>query len=108
MRERRAGKIDAANSRKRGRCLELDYASQWAGSTEQMTTFFDVATVTCFVGLAIVFFQFTDREIPTLVHFILAGVVFAVANQLGNGGSVMLALILIIAGMTYTFLVARR
>jgi hypothetical protein len=73
-----------------------------------MTTFFDVVTVTCFVGLAIAFFQFTDRETRTLVHFILAGVVFAVANQVGNAGSVILALILIFAGTTYAVLVARR
>ena len=52
-----------------------------------MTTFFDVITVACFAGLVIAFFQFTDRETRTLVHFILAGVVFAVANQIGNNGS---------------------
>jgi hypothetical protein len=73
-----------------------------------MTTFFDVLTVTCFVGLVIAFFQFTDRETRTLVHFILAGVVFAVANQVGNAGSIILALILILAGTTYAVLVARR
>jgi hypothetical protein len=73
-----------------------------------MTTFFDVVTVTCFVGLVIAFFQFTDRETKTLVHFILAGVVFAVANQVGNSGSVVLAGILIFAGGTYAVLVARR
>ena len=72
-----------------------------------MTTFFDVITVTCFVGLVIAFFKFTERETRTLVHFILAGIVFAVANQVGNGGSVILALILILAGVTYAALVAR-
>jgi hypothetical protein len=73
-----------------------------------MTTFFDVVTVTCFVGLVIAFFQFTDRETKTLVHFIVAGVVFAVANQVGNSGSVVLAGLLIFAGGTYAVLVARR
>jgi hypothetical protein len=73
-----------------------------------MATFFDVVTVTCFAGLVIAFFQFTDRETRTLVHFILAGVVFAVANQVGNGGSMVLALIMIFAGVTYAVLVARR
>ena len=72
-----------------------------------MTTFFDVITVTCFVGLVIAFFKFTERETRTLVHFILAGIVFAVANQVGNGGSAILALILILAGVTYAVLVAR-
>jgi hypothetical protein len=73
-----------------------------------MTTFFDVVTVTCFVGMVIAFFKFTDQETRTLVHFILAGVVFAVANQVGNAGSTILALILILAGGTYAVLVARR
>jgi hypothetical protein len=73
-----------------------------------MTTFFDVVTVTCFVGLVIAFFQFTDRDTRTLVHFVLAGVVFAVANQVGNKGSMILALVLIFVGATYAVLVARR
>lgn len=73
-----------------------------------MTTFFDVVTVTCFAALVIAFFQFTDRETRTLVHFILAGIVFAVANQVGNAGSTILAIVLILAGVTYAFLITRR
>jgi hypothetical protein len=73
-----------------------------------MATLFDVVTVTCFVGLVIAFFQFTDRETRTLVHFILAAVVFAVANQVGNAGSTILAFILILAGAGYAVMVARR
>jgi hypothetical protein len=73
-----------------------------------MTTFFDVVTVTCFAALVIAFFQFTDRETRTLVHFILAGIVFAVANQVGNAGSTILAIVLVLAGATYAFLITRR
>jgi hypothetical protein len=73
-----------------------------------MKTFFDVVTVTCFAALAIGFFQFTDRSTRTLVHFVLAGVVFAVANQVGNGGGTILALILIAAGTGYAVLAVRR
>lgn len=73
-----------------------------------MATFFDVVTVTCFAALVIAFFQFTDRETRTLLHFIVAGVVFAVANQVGNAGSTVLALILIAAAIAYGALVARR
>jgi hypothetical protein len=72
-----------------------------------MTTFFDVLTITCFVGLVTAFCLFTDRGTRTLVHFIFAGVVLAVANQVGNSGSMILALILILAGATYAALVAR-
>lgn len=73
-----------------------------------MTTFFDILTVTCFIGLVIAFFQFTDRERPTLLHFLLAGVVFAVANQVGNSGHDYLAGILVLAGIGYAALGARR
>jgi len=73
-----------------------------------MTTLFDVVTVTCFVGLVIAFFQFTDRETRTLVHFILAGVVFAVANQVGNAGSAVLAGLLMVAGVAYAGMVVKR
>ena len=73
-----------------------------------MMTPFDVVTVTCFVALVIAFFQFTDRDMRTLMHFLLASIVFAIANQVGNGGSTMLALVLILAGTAYAVLLARR
>ncbi len=73
-----------------------------------MTTFFDVVTVACFVAMAIGFFQFTDRDTRTLVHFVLAGIVLAVANQVGNSGGTILALIMMVAGASYAALVVRR
>jgi hypothetical protein len=73
-----------------------------------MATFFDVVTVTCFVGLVLAFFQFTDRNTRTLVHFILAGIVFAIANQVGNNGHIILAVILISAAASYAVLVIQR
>jgi hypothetical protein len=72
-----------------------------------MATVFDVVTAACFAGLVLAFFQFTGRETRTLVHFILAGIVLAVANQLGNAGETVLALILILAGVGYAGLMAR-
>jgi hypothetical protein len=73
-----------------------------------MATFFDVITVACFIATVIAFFQFTNRESKTLLHFIIAGMVFAIANQVGNGGSTILALILIFAGAGYVGLMVRR
>jgi len=73
-----------------------------------MTTFFDVITVTCFAALVLGFFQFTDRETRTLQHFLAVGLVFAVANQVGNGGAPIWALVLIAAGIGYALLVARK
>ena len=73
-----------------------------------MATFFDVITVTCFAGLVLAFFQFTDREVRTLMHFILVGIVFAVANQVGNGGAAVWAFLLIVAGAGYAVMVVRN
>jgi len=73
-----------------------------------MATLFDVVTVACFVGLVIAFLQFTDRETRTLMHFMLAGIVFAVANQVGNSGSTILALLLVVAGVIYPALIVLR
>ena len=73
-----------------------------------MRTFFDVVTVTCFVAMAIGFFQFTDRDTRTLVHLVLAGIVCAFANQVGNSGGTILALVMILAGAGYAALVVRR
>ena len=44
----------------------------------------------------------------TPYNFMLAGIVFAVANQVGNAGSFYLALILILAGAGYAVLIVRR
>jgi hypothetical protein len=73
-----------------------------------MTTYFDIITVTSFAALVLAFFQFTDRQTRTLLHFVLSGIVFAVANQVGNAGANILAGILILAGAAYAALVARH
>jgi hypothetical protein len=72
-----------------------------------MNTFFDVVTVTCFAGLVIAFFRFTDWNTRTLLHLVLSGVLFAFANQLGNAGFFILAIALIFAGVTYAILVVK-
>jgi hypothetical protein len=72
-----------------------------------MLTLFDFLTVACFIGVAIAFFLLTDREPRKLLHLLLSGVLFAVANQLGNAGSTLFGLILILAGIGYSVLVIR-
>ncbi len=73
-----------------------------------MATFFDVVTVTCFAGLVLAFFQFTDRETRTLLHFLVSGIALAVANQVGNAGATFLAALIILASVGYAFLVVRN
>ncbi|WP_027534928.1 XrtV sorting system accessory protein [Bradyrhizobium sp. WSM3983] len=73
-----------------------------------MATLFDIVTVTSFVGLVLAFFQFSDREMRTLMHLMLAGIVFAVANQVGNAGYFILAAGLILAGILFAVLAIKR
>jgi hypothetical protein len=73
-----------------------------------VTTLFDYATVACFLGMAGAFFLLTARQPRTLLHLLLAGIAFAVANQLGNAGYDLLGSILIIAGIGYAGIVIRQ
>ncbi len=73
-----------------------------------MGTLFDFLTVACFLATAGAFFIFTDREPRTLLHFLIPGVLFAVANQLGNAGSTILALVLIAAGVGYSVVIISK
>lgn len=41
------------------------------------------------------------------MHFLMVGVVLAVANQLGNAGETILAFVLIVTGVGYAILVMR-
>jgi hypothetical protein len=70
-----------------------------------MATVFDVVTVTCFVAVVLAFFFFTSRDPKTLIHLIVPGVVFAIANYVGNAGLAFLAVALIVAGAVYAALV---
>lgn len=72
-----------------------------------MLTLFDFLTVACFLGVALAFFLLTEREPRKLLHLLLSGVLFAVANQLGNSGSMLFGLILILAGVGYSALIIR-
>ena len=72
-----------------------------------MATFFDVVTVTCFVGLVMAFFRFTDRDRRALIRFAVAGLAFAVANQIGNAGQTALAVALILGGVGFAALAAK-
>ena len=75
---------------------------------DRTVTLFDFVTIACFIGLVAAFFQFTERHPRTLVHLLLSGVAFAVANQLGNAGWALLAVALIVAGVGYAVLVVRQ
>ena len=73
-----------------------------------MATAFDYVTVACFLAMAGGFFILAARAPRTLLHLLLAGIAFAVANQVGNAGHTLLALILIIAGIAYAAMIIRQ
>ena len=66
-----------------------------------METLFDYVTVACFLVSAGAFFTLTNRNPRVLLHLLLSGVAFAVANQVGNSGYAMLAWVLTAAGVIY-------
>ena len=73
-----------------------------------MITLFDVITVTCFIGLVIAFFRFTEQDTRTLLQFLVSGIAFAIANQVGNAGSAALATVLVLAGVGYAWIHVRQ
>ena len=72
-----------------------------------MLTTFDWLTVACFAGIVVGFFLFTEHEPRKLLHLLLCGALFAAANQLGNAGSPIFALVLIVAGGAYSAMIIR-
>jgi len=73
-----------------------------------MVTLFDIVSIASFIGLVLAFFFWTERDHRTLLHFVIAGVVFAVANQVGNAGQTMFAFVLLIAGIAYAIVMTWR
>jgi hypothetical protein len=73
-----------------------------------MTELFDFLTVACFLGLAVAFFIWTERDARTILNVSICGVAFAVANQLGNSEWPVLALLLMVVGAGYGWLVITK
>jgi hypothetical protein len=73
-----------------------------------MATLFDIVSVASFIGLVVGFFLWTERDHRTLIHFVIAGIVLAVGNQVGNAGQAIFGSILIVVGISYAILVAWR
>jgi hypothetical protein len=72
-----------------------------------MASTYDFVTVACFLGVVGAFVFLTDRDPKTLAHLCVPAIVFAVANQVGNAGSSVLASLLIAAGVGYAILIIR-
>jgi di/tricarboxylate transporter len=70
-------------------------------------TLFDYVTVACFFCTVAAFFIWTRRDSRTLLHLLISGVAFAIANHLGNNDLPLFALVLIVAGAGYALLVVQ-
>jgi len=80
-----------------------------------MVTVYDIVTVTCFACIVLTYFMFTEGGMKTLAHFMLPAAAFAIANQVGNtalqNGNAFfhaLAIVLIVAGIGYTYIIVRH
>lgn len=71
-------------------------------------TVFDLLAVACFGAMAIAYFTVCAADQRLLPHFLLSGVAFAIANQLGNRGQELFAIALLVIGAGYAYYVARR
>jgi hypothetical protein len=72
-----------------------------------MITAFDYLTIACFCGLVAAFFVWTERDMRTLLHMVIAGVALAIANQVGNAGFTLFALVLMVTGLGHGLLVVK-
>ncbi len=86
---------------------------RWAGDI--MVTVYDIVTVTCFAWVVLTYFMFTEGGMRALAHFMLPAAAFAIANQVGNAALQasnaalnLLAMILIVAGIAYTYIIVRH
>jgi hypothetical protein len=80
-----------------------------------MITVYDIVTVSCFACVVLTYFMFTEGGMKLLAHFMLLAAAFAIANQVGNvalqgGNSALnvLAIVLIVAGIGYTYIIVRH
>lgn len=80
-----------------------------------MHTVYDFVTVACFACVVLTYFMFTEGGTKVLAHFMLPAATFAIANLLGNTALTLgnaylnaLAIILIAAGVAYTYIIVRH
>lgn len=66
-----------------------------------MSTIYDVVTVLAFLAMAAFYFMRGNNDQRLLMHLLVSGVCFAVANQLGNRGHDLLGILLLAAGAGY-------
>jgi hypothetical protein len=69
---------------------------------------FDFLTVGAFVCVVVAYLKWGEGDRNLLLKLLLSALTFAIANQLGNAGSIVLAVVLLAAGAGYAVLAFRR
>ena len=73
-----------------------------------MSTVFDFATVVAFACIVGAYLKWGEGDKTLLLRLMLSAIAFAVANQAGNAGYVLLAIALLMAGVGYAVIIFRR
>jgi hypothetical protein len=73
-----------------------------------MASAFDFLTVAGFLGILLVYLQYTHRDMRALTQLMIPIIGLAVSNQIGNAGQPAFALILIVASAGYVCLVLKK
>jgi len=73
-----------------------------------LSTIFDFLTVGAFLAMVVSYFLLVNGDQKLLPKLLICAIAFAVANQLGNRGYVFFAVLLLVAGVAYSFHLFRR
>jgi hypothetical protein len=73
-----------------------------------MSTIFDFLTVGAFVTMAGAYFYLANGDQKVLFRLMVPAISFAVANQLGNKGFPVFAVVLLVAGAAYAIFLFRN
>ncbi|MBN9064095.1 MAG: hypothetical protein BGP06_12865 [Rhizobiales bacterium 65-9] len=72
-----------------------------------MSTIFDFVTVAAFLALVAAYMAWGRGDQKLLMHLMVSAVAFAIANQLGNRGLDLFAVLVIAAGAGYAVMMFR-
>lgn len=72
-----------------------------------MSTIFDFATVAAFLALVAAYLAWGKGDQKLLMHLFVSAVAFAIANQLGNRGMELFAVLVLAAGAGYAVMMFR-
>jgi hypothetical protein len=73
-----------------------------------MVTAFDFLTLGAFIVIVLSYLTWGEQDLALLKRLLFASLALAVANQLGNSGSLLLGALLLVMGASYAAFAFRR